>query len=60
MLTLALSEAEAQVIREVLTSYHNTLLLELSHAERMKFKDMLRAREAVVTNVLERIVAVPA
>ena len=55
MLTLALDEREAQVLHEVLKSYHNTLLLELSKADRLRFKEMLRARDQIVTNVLDRM-----
>lgn len=60
MLTLALNEIEAQVMREVLQSYRNTLMMELSKADRMRFKEMLRAREAVVSDVLNRFQEVPA
>jgi hypothetical protein len=60
MLTLALNEIEAQVMREVLQSYRNTLMMELSKADRMRFKEMLRARESVVSDVLSRFQEVPA
>ena len=60
MLTLALNEIEAQVMREVLQSYRNTLMMELSKADRMRFKEMLRARETVVSDVLSRFQEVPA
>lgn len=59
-MTLALTDTEAQLIHEVLTSYHHTLLLELSKADRLRFKEMLRAREAVVSALLGRLEIAPA
>lgn len=60
MPTLALTETETQVVREVLTSYHHTLLLELSKAKHLQFREMLRAREAVVAGLLARLTPVSA
>jgi hypothetical protein len=53
--TIQLSADEAIVLREVLQSYHDSLLLEISHSDTREFKDMLRARETVVSHTLEQL-----
>ena len=55
MINVALTPEEGEVIREALSSYHDTLLLELAKADTLDFKKMLRAREEVVTKVLEQL-----
>ncbi len=55
MLTLSLTPEEATTIREALTGYHNTLLLELSKADSREFREILRIREKTVADVLERL-----
>jgi hypothetical protein len=57
MITFSLSPAEAEIIRQALHSYHDTLLLELSKADSLRFKEGLREREAVVAKVLDQIVS---
>ncbi|HEX6559269.1 MAG TPA: hypothetical protein VF021_07395 [Longimicrobiales bacterium] len=58
MITIALTADQAGVIREILSGYHNTLLLELSKADSRDFRDMLRGREAVVADVLAQLAPV--
>ena len=53
--TIQLSADEASVLREVLQSYHDSLLLEISHSDTREFKDMLRSRETVVSRTLEQL-----
>ena len=53
--TIQLSADEASVLREVLQSYHDSLLLEISHSDTREFKDMLRSREAVVSRTLDQL-----
>jgi len=55
MKTIQLSADEATVLREVLQSYHDSLLLEISHSDTREFKDMLRSRETVVSRTLEQL-----
>ncbi|HSL71057.1 MAG TPA: hypothetical protein VK864_12500 [Longimicrobiales bacterium] len=55
MITISLSSEEGEVIRQALHSYHDTLLLELSKADSLDFKEILRAREAVVSKVLSQL-----
>ena len=55
MKTIQLSADEASVLREVLQSYHDSLLLEISHSDTREFKDMLRSRETVVSRTLEQL-----
>jgi hypothetical protein len=55
MITFSLSPAEAEIIRQALHSYHDTLLLELSKADSLRFKEGLREREAVVAKVLDQL-----
>ena len=55
MKTIQLSADEASVLREVLKSYHDSLLLEISHSDTRQFKDMLRSRETVVSRTLEQL-----
>lgn len=58
MITVTLTTDQATIIREVLSSYHNTLLLELSKADSREFRDMLRSREAVVADMLAQLAPV--
>ena len=53
--TIQLSADEASVLREVLQSYHDSLLREISHSDTREFKDMLRSRETVVSRTLEQL-----
>src|SRR5262245_32114045 len=55
MISISLSQAEAEVISQALHSYHDTLLLELSKADSLRFKEGLREREAVVARVLNQL-----
>ena len=55
MKTIQLSADEAIVLREVLQSYHDSLLLEISHSDTREFKNMLRSRETVVTRTLAQL-----
>jgi hypothetical protein len=55
MINISLSPSEAEVISQALHSYHDTLLLELSKADSLRFKEGLREREAVVAKVMNEI-----
>ena len=55
MINISLSPSEAEVISQALHGYHDTLLLELSKADSLRFKEGLREREAVVAKVMNDI-----
>ena len=55
MISISLSPADAEVIAQALQSYHDTLLLELSKADSLRFKEGLREREAIVAQVLDQL-----
>ena len=55
MINISLSPNEAEVISQALHGYHDTLLLELSKADSLRFKEGLRLREAVVAKVMNDI-----
>ncbi|MGQ0560596.1 MAG: hypothetical protein ACT443_01830 [Gemmatimonadota bacterium] len=55
MSNIELSAAEAAILRDILKHDHNALLLELSRAESLEYKELLRPREAVVTKVLRQL-----
>ena len=55
MISISLSPAEGEVIFQALHGYHDTLLLELSKADSLRFKEGLREREAVVAKVMNEI-----
>lgn len=58
MITISLTPEQATAMREILTGYHNTLLLELSKADSREFRDLLRNREVVVTAVLDQLMPI--
>ena len=49
------SNDEARVLHEVLDSYHDSLLGEISHTDSLEFKELLRARESVIANVIDQL-----
>ena len=55
MINISLSPAEGEIISQALHSYHDTLLLELSKADSLRFKEGLREREAVVAKVMQEL-----
>jgi|RhiMethySRZTD1v2_1073278.scaffolds.fasta_scaffold659087_2 hypothetical protein len=55
MINISMSPTEGEVIWQALHAYHDTLLLELSKADSLRFKEGLREREAVVAKVLDEI-----
>jgi hypothetical protein len=54
-MTIELTTAESETLREILHGVHDELLREMSRAESLEFKKLLRPREALVTKVLEQL-----
>lgn len=54
-MTIELTTGEAETLREILHGAHDELLREMSRAESLEFKKLLRPREAVVAKVLEQL-----
>lgn len=50
-----LSNDEARVLHDVLDSYHDSLLGEISHTDSLEFKEILRARESVIAGVIDQL-----
>ena len=57
MIALSLTDDEARVLRETLTNQHHALIGEIAHTDSLEYKDMLRARETLLSNVLRRLEA---
>ncbi|MGQ0814734.1 MAG: hypothetical protein ACT4O1_09755 [Gemmatimonadota bacterium] len=55
MTNIDLTPDEAELLRDILKHDHNALLQELSRAESLEYKTLLRPREAVVTKVLQQL-----
>jgi len=55
MPTINISNEEARVLHEVLDSYHDSLLGEISHTDSLEFKEILRARENVIANIIDQL-----
>ncbi len=55
MTNISFSPDDAEIIAAALHQYHDTLLLELSKADSLRFKEGLRKREAVVARVLNEL-----
>jgi hypothetical protein len=55
MTTIELKADEAAILREILQHDHDGLLLELSRADSLAFKEVLRPREALLTKVLQQL-----
>lgn len=55
MLHLELSEAECKELRHILENYLSHLSLEIRHTHHREFKEILRRREQMITNLLERL-----
>ncbi|HMJ79960.1 MAG TPA: hypothetical protein VK592_02820 [Candidatus Dormibacteraeota bacterium] len=57
MIRLELSEAEAATLRDVLESYVSDLRMEIAGTEEMGLREALKAREAVLNGLVERLSA---
>ncbi len=53
MIQLDLSDEEAQVLKEVLETAHSDLRMQIADTDRKDFRDMLKARKAVIAKVLD-------
>ena len=51
----SMTEAEAELVREVLSHHHRELLLEIARAEHHEFKLALQKREELLKGVLEKL-----
>lgn len=54
---VTVTTAEAAILRALLETAHNNLLLELSRADSLEYKNTLRPREAVLAKVLDQLKA---
>lgn len=52
---IMVTTAEAAILRDLLETAHNNLLLELSRADSLEYKNTLRPREAVLAKVLDQL-----
>jgi hypothetical protein len=59
-MTIELTPAESETLREILHGVHDELLREMSRAESLEFKKRLRPREALVARILEQLGGVTA
>jgi len=57
MIRLELSEAEAATLRDVLESYVSDLRMEIAGTEEMGLREALKAREAGLNGLIERLSA---
>jgi hypothetical protein len=55
MPALQLSAEEAEVLKEILQSYHDTLLMEIANTDTRDFRDRLKHRETVTRDVLQQL-----
>jgi hypothetical protein len=53
MIQLDLSDEEVQVLKEVLETAHSDLRMQIADTDRKDFRDMLKARKAVIAKVLD-------
>jgi len=56
----SMTEAEAELIREILSHHHRELLLEIARAEHHQFKLAPQKREELLKTVLEKLALEPA
>lgn len=52
-----MTEAEAELVRDILTQNHRELLLEIARAEHHEFKLALQKREELLKGILEKLEA---
>jgi vacuolar-type H+-ATPase subunit E/Vma4 len=57
---LHLTEAERELLDEVLKERHMMLQHEISHTEHREFKKLLQQRETILEDIIERLDAVEA
>ena len=55
MIELDLTEEETSILKMVLESYLSDLRMEISHTDRLEFRDMLKERKAVLIKVIETL-----
>lgn len=53
MIQLDLSDEEVQVLKEVLETAHSDLRMQIADTDRKDFRDMLKARKAVIAKALD-------
>ena len=54
---LELTDAEAATLEDVLESYVSDLRMEIADTEQMRLRDELKAREALLKRLIERLAA---
>ena len=55
MVSIELSEEEANILRETLASFLSDLRMEIADTDRMEFRDELKRRKAVLLKVVETL-----
>ena len=53
MIQLDLDDNEREILADVLDSYLSDLRMEISHTDRLEFREMLKERKAVLMRVLK-------
>lgn len=54
-MNLSMTDAEAELIRDILSHSHRELLLEIARAEHHEFKLALQKREELLKEILEKL-----
>jgi NurA-like 5'-3' nuclease len=55
MVSLNLSQKEADVLRDVLTQQHNRLLMEIANTDVREYRDSLKERETIVRKITDQL-----
>ena len=55
MVSLNLSEREAEVLRDVLEQQHQTLLLEIAKTDTREYRDTLQERETIMRGISDQL-----
>lgn len=55
MATLKLNPEELTILKEILENYLSDLRMEISHTDRLDFREQLKLRKQVVQKVLEQL-----
>ncbi|HET9791732.1 MAG TPA: hypothetical protein VJV96_11790 [Candidatus Angelobacter sp.] len=54
-MNINMTEAEAELVRDILAQHHRELLLEIARAEHHEFKLALQKREKLLRELLEKL-----
>ncbi|NUQ81485.1 MAG: hypothetical protein HUU10_07740 [Bacteroidetes bacterium] len=57
MVTIQLNEQEVELLHDIFESYFNDLRMEISHTDRMEFRDYLKSKEALLRRLMKELEA---